>query len=58
VKDTILQYQKTQDVNAAWLDLVDDMDLQGNIGQLLVAKNTNDHAQVKLRYDSHSGFST
>jgi hypothetical protein len=53
----ILQHQKTQDGNAAWLDLVDDMETQGNIGQL-VAENTNELAQVKLRYDSRGGFST
>ncbi len=57
VKDTILQHQKTQDGNAAWLDLVDDMETQGNIGQL-VAENTNELAQVKLCYDSRGGFST
>jgi hypothetical protein len=56
VKDTILQHEEHQDGNGAWINLVTDMETQGNLGQL-VAKNTNDLAQVKLRFDSRGGFS-
>jgi hypothetical protein len=56
VKDTILQHEEHQDGNRTWINLVNDMETQGNPGQL-VAENTNNLAKVKLSYDSRGGFS-